>query len=249
MHLQTARYKRRVRFSSLAIVYAPVLLILTVTLGARFESDVPISFFSRDPTATLEGHPLTGMQSTLGILVWCAAAGICFFTSLVLRRTQANKAFCSFVLWSGMITSVLALDDMFLVHEDLVKRYLSLGENVVFLAYVFLLVGYVIKFRSYILDSEYLLLLLAFALFGLSVVIDFFQNQWPLPGRIFVEGALKLIGIVTWSSYLIRTCYHALAPMNLRREPQPALYEANGPLTITITPGRDHAPGLGIPSV
>jgi hypothetical protein len=255
MHLQPVPHKGQfsLRFSSLAIIYAPVLLILAVTLWARFQADVPISFFSRDPTATLDGHPLTGIQSTLGVLVWCAAAGICFFTSVVLRRVQADKRFCSFLLWSGAISSVMALDDMFLVHEDLAKRYLLLGENVVFLAYAFLLVWYVIKFRRYILDSEYLLLLLAFALFGSSIGIDFFQSQWSLPGRIFVEGALKLLGITTWSSYLIRTCFDAVAAqINLGPEPQTLLQnraEANGPVPIKTCLGRDQASGLGIPSV
>ena len=255
MHLQPVPHKGQLslRFSSLAIIYAPVLLILVMTLWARFQADVPISFFSRDPTATLDGHPLTGIQSTLGVLVWCAAAGICFFTSLVLRRLHADKTFRSFLLWSGAISSAMALDDMFLVHEDLAKRYLLLGENAVFLAYAFFLVWYVIKFRRYILDSEYLLLLLSVALFGSSIVIDVFQSQWSLPGRIFVEGALKLLGIVTWSSYLIQTCVDAVAGrINLGSEPQSLLQnraEASGPLPIKTPLNMDRASGFDIPSV
>lgn len=255
MHLQTAPHKaqRSLNFSALAIIYGPTFFVLAVTLWAKFQANVPISFFSLDPTATLNGHPLTGMQSTLGVLVWCAAAGICFFSYLLLQRTQGNKQFCSFLLWSGAISAVLALDDMFLVHEDLAHRYLLLDEEVVFLAYGFLVVWYLIKFRRNILDSEYLLLLLAFAFFGSSIVVDLFQSKWTFPGRIFFEGGAKLLGIVTWSGYLIRTCFHVVAaPVDLEPESQPSFLnraETKGPPSIRRPLTRDQAPGLGIPSL
>jgi hypothetical protein len=216
--LQTAKPtdERRLHFSALAMIYGPTLLFLAATLWAKFHADVPIGFFSRDPMATLKGHPLTGIQSTLGILVWCAAAGICFFSCLVLHRTQSNKRLCWFLLWTGVISSVLALDDMFLVHEDLAHRYLGVNEKVVFLAYGALVAWYLSRFRGNIRNTEYLLLFVAFAFFGSSIVVDVLHHQWSSAWRIFFEEGLKLLGIVTWSGYVIRTCFHAIAaPINL----------------------------------
>lgn len=240
-----------IRFSALLIIYGPVLFVLGVTAWAKLRARVPISFFSLDATSTLDGHPLTGAQSTLGVLVWCAAAGVCFFSCAVLQRRRGNQNFRSFLLWSGVITTVLALDDMFLVHEDLARRYLSLNEEVVFLALGALLAWYLIRFRRNVRDSEYLLLLLAFVLLGSSVVVDFFQDQWSGPGRFFFEGATKLLGIATWSAYLIRTCFHALVkPAELQSE-RALMESAKAAPSVTITPAltEDRPARVRIPSV
>lgn len=253
MHQLPAQTGRRgtLRFSALLIIYGPALFVLGVTVWAKLQARVPVSFFSLDATSTLNGHPLTGAQSTLGVLVWCAAAGICFFSCVLLQSRGGDKDVRSFLLWSGVIAMVLALDDMFLVHEDLARRYLLLSEEVVFLAYGSVLVWYLIRFRRNILDSEYLLLLLAFVLLGSSIVVDFFQASWPGSGRIFFEGGTKLLGIVTWSAYLIRTCFHCLAtPAELQPE-QTSMECAKAGRSVTITTTRtgDQTPGVSIPSV
>ncbi len=230
MLLQTETHKPQPspRFSGLTIILVPTLFVLAATQWATFQANLPPSFFSRDPTSTLNGHPLTGMQSTLGVLVWCAAAGICFFSFLVLQPTKNMKKYGGFLLMSGVISSVLALDDMFLIHEDLATRYLLLDEKVVFLAYGSLIVWYVVKYRRLILDSRYVLLVLAFSFFASSIAVDVFQNMWPSAWRIFFEDGFKLLGIATWSGYLITTCLQAvgstvaLAP-RAHRSPQ------NGP--------------------
>src|SRR5688500_2015555 len=253
MQSQTPLPRRQLglNFSTLALIYGPTLLLFALTSWATFQADLSISFFSRDPTATLKGHPLTGMQSTLGVLVWWAAAGICFFSCLVLQRSQGNTKLFSCLLWSGVIVSVLALDDMFLIHKDLARRYLSLNVKYVFLAYGLLVVWYVIKFRRNIFDSEYFLLFLAFALLGSSILVDFFQNKWLSPARILFEDGAKLLGIVTWSAYLIRTCFHALAPINRGPELQASTLnraEAKDLRPIKTPVTRDRESRLGVPS-
>jgi len=253
MHLVPTQSGRRrtLRFSALLIIYGPALFVLGVTVLAKLQARVPISFFSLDATSTLNGHPLTGAQSTLGVLVWCAAAGICFFSCVVLHARRGDKDVRSFLLWSGVIATVLALDDMFLVHEDLARRYLLLSEEVVFLAYGAVLDWYLIRFRRNILGSEYPLLLLAFVLLGSSMVVDFLQASWPGSGRIFFEGGTKLLGIVTWSAYLIRICFQTvITPAEMQPE-QTLMQRAKVGRSVTITTTRtgDQTLGLSIPPV
>jgi len=42
--------------------------------------------------------------------------------------------------------------------------------------------------------------------------VDAFQERWSSPWRILFEDGFKLLGIVSWSSYLIRTCSRTAAP-------------------------------------
>ena len=204
-------YKSRRFFLTIATIYGPAIVFLVLTLGASRYADIPIAFFSRDPTTSLNGHPLTGVQSNLGILVWWAAAAIGFFSYAVLRYRRGDATLRSFLLWSSVGTAVLTLDDFFLFHDELAVRYMKLDEKLVILGYGVLLAWHLFRFRRQILCSPYLLLLFSLSFFGLSVIVDFFQHHWPSPWRIFFEDGFKLLGIISWSAYLIRCCFQACA--------------------------------------
>jgi hypothetical protein len=83
---------------------------------------------------------------------------------------------------------------------------------VIVLSYLILTVLFLfINFRE-ILSSEYLLLGLALAMFGLSIFLDaadlddydryglFFSEQF----QIFLEDGFKFVGIATWLAYFLR---------------------------------------------
>jgi hypothetical protein len=75
----------------LAIVYALTLAVLALALFVSVYGDVPVAFFLRDPVSSLNAHPLTGMVSHLGVLVWCSAAGVCFFIRAVVLRERDDE--------------------------------------------------------------------------------------------------------------------------------------------------------------
>jgi hypothetical protein len=52
-----------------------------------------------------------------------------------------------FLFWSGLITSMLLLDDFFLVHDALIPRYLGLSEKLIFLSYGMVTAWYLLRFR------------------------------------------------------------------------------------------------------
>ncbi len=116
-------------FGTFAVVYGPALILLGLTIVANVYKGTPFRFFTADPTATLGGHPLTGMQSNLGVLAWSATGAICLFAHTFLRARQAS----SFFLWSGVITIALALDDFFHLHEFFAPRYLRIKEDIVYI--------------------------------------------------------------------------------------------------------------------
>jgi len=203
--------RTRLRFSTVVAIYGSTLVVVALPIVVSTNSNVPVAMFLRDPTTTLRGHPLTGVQSHLGVLVWWAAAAVCLFCATVLRRAQGDRRLRSFLIWSGVITAVLAADDLFVVHEELAPRYLGLDEKAILVAYVTAVGWYLLRFRAIILGSEYTLLLAALLLFGSSIAVDkLVGDRWASPWRIIIEDGLKLLGIVSWSAYLVRASARAL---------------------------------------
>jgi hypothetical protein len=213
--------RRRVGPAVIAATFGPAVALLALTAAASVVARVPLTVFSRDPTATLGGNPLTGVQSHLGVLVWWAAAAVCFLGAALLRRARRDPASTAFLVWSGSITAVLTLDDLFQFHEDLAVRYLRIEDKVVVLAYGLAVLTYLVRYRRIILRSDYPLLLAGLVLFAASNAVDVvLQDRWMSDWRIFVEDGLKLLGIASWSSYLIRTSYQlAAASLDARARP------------------------------
>jgi hypothetical protein len=198
---------------SVALIFGPPALLLGLTAWISATTQLEPAFFTRDPAAAMDAHPLTGVQSHLGVLVWWSAGVVSLFVAGVVRRRAGTAQLAAFLLWSGAITVVFALDDLFLLHEDLIERLIPRGEKVLFLAYATALAWGLVRFREVIRESEWALLAVALLLFGASMTVDFLvQPRWDSPWRIYVEDGLKLLGIAAWSGYLIRMCRDALSP-------------------------------------
>ena len=95
-------------------------------------------------------------------------------------------------------------DDLFLLHEIVFPDYFNIPKNVVYLIYINILIVYVVLFRSELMDSEYLVLVVGAALIGISQFVD--SLPMPIPEDSFLEDAVKLFGIVTWFTYYMRYC-------------------------------------------
>jgi hypothetical protein len=235
--MATSQFK--IRFPVLAMIYVPALMfMLAVAALASLHDGISVGVLLSDPASTLGTHPLLGVQSNLGVLVWCAAAAICLFSSAILRFTRTDKEVRSFLLWAGVITSVLLLDDFFLFHDDLALRYLPFDgdanyvDEFIIASYGLALALYLVRFRERILGSEYLLLLiLAFLFLGLSAILDFFTapvidsfvhrffyEEWDRSWTLFFEDGFKFLGIVSWGGYWVRTCLCAIAPDQEKRQ-------------------------------
>jgi len=197
--------RRRLGRGVLAAVVLPPIAFLALTVAASRAMHVPLPDFSRDPTATLHGSALTGVQSNVGVLVWWTGAAVAFFAAFLAPREGSDAAASSFLIWSGAITAVLTLDDLFQFHEDLAERYLRLNDKIVVAIYGIAVLAYLVRFRRLILRTDYPLLVAGLALFAGSNAVDLLlQDRWLSDWRIFVEDGLKLLGIVSWSAYLIR---------------------------------------------
>lgn len=189
---------------TLSIVYVLTLSMLFIVVTIHQQTKINISDLTRDPASVMGAPFYVGLLSNIGILLWSASAAICLFCSAVLRKDINNRELPLFLFFSGIITSIFLLDDLFFLHESIYPAYFNVSDKTIYLAYAIMVFLYLIRFRVTIIGTEFLLLLFAFAFFGLSVVLGINLIDLPASHYLFKDGA-KLFGIVTWSTYLTRT--------------------------------------------
>jgi hypothetical protein len=102
-------------------------------------------------------------------------------------------------------------DDLFLLHELVLPELFFLPEMVVYLIYLNILLVYAILFRAELMNSEFIILVIAAGLIGASQFVD--SIPMPIPEDSFLEDAVKLFGIVTWFTYFLRFCLQYIEKM------------------------------------
>lgn len=220
----------------LAIIYVP-LLLLALILGAQ--QTIPVAVLLDDVTAAANVPFYTGILSNLGVVLWVGTSAVCLFTGFVWQSAHGDRRVSFFLKAAGLLTLCLALDDLLLLHDELLEDYLGIPELLSFALYIGLIMAFVVRFRALIYQSDYLLLLIAFGFFGVSIAVDNVQQLLPmlygtlretagLAGsadagtlqqasgavsnfRYLLEDGSKLLGIVAWALYFVRYCGGHLA--------------------------------------
>jgi hypothetical protein len=172
-------------------------VLISIVLLLHIWKGIPYGQLTRDLT-TIAGTPLyAGFLSRIGNCFWFAAAAVCMFSAAVLSRSPESIEVKRFLFVFGLLTLVLGLDDAFLLHEGL--RSFGIPEILVFSGYAGFVLFCLVRFISIILKTEYVLLGMALAFFGISITLDLLQPRGLNP-YLFEDGA-KLAGIVSWLSY------------------------------------------------
>ncbi len=208
----------RTVFPILVKLYTPIVILLFLVVFISFKTGIPIKKFTMDPAEIAEINPFMGAVSNIGILFWCASASICFFSFALLQKTRIRGNFSAFFQFSGFITSILLLDDLFLFHE---RHHLNsreiifpnspapfIAENASYFSYIIIVLFYLIRFRKIIIKTDFVLLFLAFLFFGASIIIDSFPI--PVFDIDLFEDVFKLFGIVSWFGYFVIVCFQVV---------------------------------------
>jgi hypothetical protein len=201
----------------LSLLYLPVLALLIVAVIAARSLHVPVASLTRDMAALAHVHPLIGVVSNVGVLLWCATAAICLFSRNVLRQQgRHEEARC--LLWAGILTSGLLLDDLFMIHEYIAPVHFHVNEKVILACHAGGFGAYLLSHRRLILADNYQLLAAAMVLFAASVLVDISDGHGWLSN--LAEDGFKLLGIASWLGYHAGKAKLWLVeapPMGLRR--------------------------------
>lgn len=195
--------------AQLLMTFVPSLTVVAAMAAAGVLFEVNMDVMTRDVAATANLHPLTGVLSNLGVVLWGAAASISAFAAMTLRHARPRKTFW-FLLCSALLSAYLLLDDFFLFHDELAPRYLGVDEKLVYAALGIAVCAYLIAFRRVILQTYFAVLLLALGFLGMAVVMDALLEPWLRHlghWEYFVEDGAKWLGIACWCSYYVRTSH------------------------------------------
>lgn len=203
----------------LLVIYIPLLSGMAVLVAIYLIADIPLKTFFIDPVSEFNAPMYVGLVSNFGILLWGAAASTCLFGGLSIFKCEQHRESAWFLVGFGFISMLLMLDDLYLLHEEVIEDHLHIPQKFVFAVYGIIVSGLLIRFRRLILESDFLLLILAFALLAISVAVDLFVTPEEFvifggfPGRHIIEDGFKLLGIATWSVYFARTSFQKVSPL------------------------------------
>ena len=195
-------------WTTLVLLLAVWAVLIGTVLAINYWFDVPFGDLTRDPADIFNTAFYIGFLSQAAIFLWAATAAVSLFAGLILPNRTVTPGQKAFLLTSGLLTMFLAADDAFLIHDKILPR-IGVPETVTFAGYLALVLLYILRFRSLILKTEYVLLGLAGVFFAISIVVDVIEPGF-LPFHL-LEDAAKLAGILCWLAYFLRVAASAVS--------------------------------------
>lgn len=192
----------------------PALVLLVVMLIITGRTGIPMIYFTRDFAATLQAPVYVGLISNLGVLVWASAAAISLFSAMLERRRGRHPDVGRLLFFGGILCAILALDDLFLMHEVVFPLYLGIPEIGVYAGYFILVSTFFAVFSKTILRTRYTLLGIAMWFFAVSLAVDFGSDiaGVNLAAEYSLEDWAKLFGIVFFCAYFASVSFTDLEP-------------------------------------
>ena len=181
-----------------------VAVPLAINLAAYFQPFVPPRFLMIDPLVAaveIESCCKTylGIVSTFGVILWFVTSAICLFAAIVLHAQRASRDIIAFAVFAGLLTGWLAVDDAFMVHENIAPKF-GIPQKAVILAIVAMALVYIARCWRIILALDPIMFGLAGFGLAASVGLDLVQTSSSDLHSLFEDGA-KFIGIVCWSAF------------------------------------------------
>ena len=182
----------------------PSLILYLAILYLSNLYNIKLILVVRDLAQTC-GYPIgVGMISNIGILLWGAAASICLFTSFL---ESINRESSKLLLLGGIFSSLLCIDDFFLLHD----RYV--GPDFLYLTYLAISIFLLIRFQKILKKIGFFNLLIAILFLGLSVFFDgVIQNIFNQSYEFtqLIEEGFKFIGIACWLNFWCKVSSYSL---------------------------------------
>jgi len=168
-----------------------------------------------------------GFLSNLGILLWCASAAVSLFAFVLAYGAHRRTGPAAFLLYAGVFTGVLLLDDFFMGHERVFPAIIGIHEDLIYASYAVLFAIYLVVFRKDLLRNDSKILVLSVLLFAISILIDelveidgLIKNN-SVFHRVTEDGS-KFVAINAWAVFHIRAAWRTCQGINFSKRPSVA---------------------------
>lgn len=210
-----AAFLRRAHAITLGLaVVVPLALLAAAVLQPWGDP----SELTRDPLAVAAKRawtgapccsPFLGALSTLGVMLWCAAAAVSGGAAMVLAGLGAPTVRVAVLSLGALFSVWLMADDAFMLHETFGRKLIG-PVGLFRLILVILLAATLVALAMSGSRAGFGLLAAALTLFAGSITADDYMRQSA--GVIFLEDALKFLGIALWAAFwLIKSLDFSLA--------------------------------------
>ncbi|WP_217923289.1 hypothetical protein [Miltoncostaea oceani] len=182
-----------------------VVWLVTEARGISFRT------VAADPVVAADGPAHAGVFSNMGVLVWWTGATAAALLGPLLWRegdTGAGRA----VLALGAVTVVLAVDDLFLLHEQFGPNVLGIAQDTILAGYALGVVVVLVALRRFVTTSAWPILALSLAAFTVSVVSDVLAEEETTLHSVIEDGA-KFVGIAAWTVFIVHAGWSRLRPV------------------------------------
>jgi len=193
---------------TLAYIFIPGLVFLGMAVLIAKSNGIFFETISRDPLQVLNGKPYVGIISNIGILFWCSTCAVLFYSCLISRIKNGPESETYFLFFSALLSILMLVDDLFLMHDVVFPEFLKIDERVFYLFYGLSVIAIFIRYYKIVLNTDYVLLILAFIFLGLSATTDEVRAMgFRMEHPYIIEDSFKFLGILAWFSYFARTGY------------------------------------------
>lgn len=127
-----------------------------------------------------------------------------------------------FILFGGLLSFILLIDDLFMLHEKVYPYHLGIDQNLVFLSYGFIFITYLVSFRKSIRKTNHNYLSFAAFFFAVTILIDILPLNHLLPMYYLCEDGPKFLGIVSWFGYQLSVCFNEVCSVEFIAENETA---------------------------
>jgi hypothetical protein len=199
---------RRIGLPAL-LIYGLGLLSIAVTITLALLAGRPVDHFTRDPLSVMEAPFYIGLLSNINVATWFATAGVCWciatvqFNSGCSRKARAMAA-------AAALVSILGADDLFMIHEEALQRYLGVPERYTKIAYAKIALLLAVIYRAEFRTSPWRLLVPASGFLLASIAVDQFTTGFGW--RLVIEDSLKFLGVVGILAWALATAQAWLVP-------------------------------------
>jgi hypothetical protein len=190
-------------------VYAATSLLVVVAEIGTTRVDRALSYVTRDPATAANEPAYVGALSNVGVLALWTAAVACLVAAAVLWRRRDDVA--APLGAAGLFAATLAVDDLFLLHEEILPKELGIPERISSVAYATAAVAFAVAYRPFLLRTRWFLLVLVLFFFACSIAVDAIVPQARQEEFASLEDVLKLFGIATWTAYWVPLSLAALS--------------------------------------
>jgi hypothetical protein len=198
-----------VGLATLELAGIGVLIVLFVMMRRR---GLPFAMLTQDAAGQAELPFFAGYVSNVGAMLWCIAASVCLFSFALIQGRDA-AGWTGFFLCAGLLSALLGADDLLLLHEEVFRRAFGLREEIVFGAYMLLLLAFMTRYSGRLRQGPYFLLLLAVGFFVGSLAADLEVTRVGPPYHHLVEDGAKFMGVVNWCVFFTLMAWQRVRPM------------------------------------